>query len=351
MPKIQLTSHLNCTPGDPYIIAEIGVNHEGSMDTAKRLINLAKEGGAHGAKFQSYKAETLASRLSPAYWDTSKEKTPSQFELFKKYDSFEEKDYQKLAKHCQSVGIDFLSTPFDLKAVDYLEALVPFYKIASADITCTPLLRKIASKKKPVLLSTGCANLFEIEEALQTLKEHGSTEIVLLHCILNYPCEDKNANLGMIRGLQRAFLEYPVGYSDHTLPDESMFVLSMAIAMGACVIEKHFTHDKSLPGNDHYHAMDVKDLKNLVENIKRFKELYGREKKEAIPTENPARKQARRSIVLGTSLKQGATIREQDITFKRPAHGISPLFWDQVIGKRMLCDLEEDHLLQWRHLE
>ncbi len=349
MPKIQLGSHIIFSGSsiDPYIIAEIGVNHEGSMDLAKRLVDLAKEGGAHGAKFQSYKAERLTVKFSPAYWDTSKEKTLSQYDLFKKYDSFDAEHYQELALHCKKIGIDFLSTPFDLEAIDYLESLVPFYKIASADLTCTPLLRRIASKKKPVLLSTGCATLVEIEQAIQTLKTASCKEIILLHCILNYPCEDKNANLEMIYSLKRTFPEYPIGYSDHTLPDQSMFVLTQAATMGACVIEKHFTHDKSLLGNDHYHAMDIDDLKTLVKNVKRLQLLKGADHKKPIVTEMNSREQARRSIVLANSCKQGSTIRESDITFKRPGHGISPLFWDEVIGKKILIDLEEDHILQW----
>ncbi len=353
MTKIQLGSHVISSGSsiNPYVIAEIGVNHEGSMDLAKRLIDLAKEGGAHGAKFQSYKADKLAAKFSPAYWDTSKEKTPSQYDLFKKYDSFDAKHYKELAFHCKKVGIDFLSTPFDLEAVDYLEPLVPFYKIASADLTCTPLLRHIASKRKPVLLSTGCATLAEIERAIQIMKAASCKEIVLLHCILNYPCEDKNANLGMIHSLKRVFPEYLIGYSDHTLPDRSMFVLTQAVSMGVCVLEKHFTYNKLLSGNDHYHAMDVKDLKTLVENIKRLQLLRGMYHKQPTTTEAVSRSQARRSIVLINSLKQGSIIQEKDITFKRPGHGISPLFWDEVIGKKMLIDLEEDHILQWSELE
>ena len=165
----------------PYVIAEIGVNHEGKLSQALELIDLAKEGGADAAKFQTYKAEKLASKYSPAYWDTKKEPTLSQFELFKKYDSFNEKDYKKLANHCEDINIDFISTPFDSEAVDYLEPIIPFYKIASADITNKPMLKQIAAKNKPIVLSTGASNLSEIKEAVSIIESNGCKNYALLH--------------------------------------------------------------------------------------------------------------------------------------------------------------------------
>ena len=176
----------------PYIIAEIGVNHEGKLSQALELIDLAKEGGADAAKFQTYKAEKLASKYSPAYWDTKKEPTLSQFELFKKYDSFNEKDYKKLANHCEDINIDFISTPFDSEAVDYLEPIIPFYKIASADITNKPMLKQIAAKNKPIVLSTGLSELYEIDKAVKTIEKAGNNKIVILHCVANYPPADND---------------------------------------------------------------------------------------------------------------------------------------------------------------
>ena len=200
----------------PYIIAEIGVNHEGSLKKAEELILLAKEGGADAVKFQTYKAETLASKNSPAYWDTTKEKTKSQFQLFKKYDSFEKEDYVHLYNYSRNNGIDFLSTPFDLDSIDFLDSLIPFYKIASADINNLPFLRKIASKSKPVLLSTGASNTSEIDYAIDILKSNGCDKIGILHCILNYPTADKNASLRMIENLKNNYNNFLIGYSDHT---------------------------------------------------------------------------------------------------------------------------------------
>ena len=338
-------------PGSrPYVIAEIGVNHEGNLDLAKKLIDLAKEGGADAAKFQSYKAGRIASKHSPAYWDTSKEPTPSQFQLFTKYDMFGPEEYQALAEHCRQVEIDFLSTPFDSGAVEFLDPLVPFHKIASADLTNVPLLRQVAGKGKPVLLSTGASTLGEIDMAVETLRKAGCKDLVLLQCILNYPCPNANAHLNMIDGLHRAYPELVLGYSDHTLPDERMLVLSAAWLKGALVLEKHFTHDKSLPGNDHYHAMDVTDLKKFIENVVFLEELMGSDHKAPLAAEAPAREHARRSIVIDRALPAGHVIAESDITYKRPAHGVSPIHWDEVIGRKTAQALEEDHVLQWKDL-
>jgi len=334
----------------PYIIAEIGVNHEGSIEQAKRLIDLAKEGGADAAKFQSYKAESLASRYSPAYWDTTKEPTASQYELFKKYDRFSEKEYIALAEYCRGKAIDFISTPFDDQSADFLCPLVPFYKIASADITNIPFLRRIARKGKPILLSTGASTLGEIDMALEELRQSGCNEVVLLHCILNYPTEYDQANLGMITGLRRAYPELIIGYSDHTRPDEAMLVLTTAFLKGAQIIEKHFTYNKTLLGNDHYHAMDVRDLKKFRENVSFIRRLTGATYKAPLTEETPARRNARRSIVLSQPVSAGTMLREDMLTCKRPACGISPKHWDDVVGRMPVKNLTEDHILQWQDL-
>lgn len=335
----------------PYVIAEIGVNHEGSLEQAKRLIELAKQGGADAAKFQTYKAETLASKHSPFYWDITKEPTRSQFELFKKYDRFGPGEYLALAEHCRAVGIDFLSTAFDDAAVEFLDPLMPLHKVASADLTNLPFLRKIAAKGKPVLLSTGASTLAEIDLAVETLRKGGCTDLVLLHCVLNYPTPNEQAHLRMLKGLQRAYPELLLGYSDHTLPDPHMLSLISAHLLGAVVIEKHFTHDKTLPGNDHYHAMDVDDLRRFVELAEQVHVRLGPlEHKQPTPTEAPARRNARRSIVLTRDVPAGTLLSEADLTYKRPGTGVSPLHWDEVLGRPVLRPLEADHVLQWSDL-
>jgi len=338
--------------GKPYIIAEVGVNHEGSMNRAIDLIDLAKEGGANAVKFQSYKAETLASRNSPAYWDTAKEPTTSQFKLFKKYDNFGVDEYRELYQYCIENEIDFLSTPFDDESIEYLYPLMPFYKIASADITNLPFLRKVADKKKPIILSTGASNTDEIELAVKTINDCGNSEISLLHCILNYPTPDHYANLNMISALKDLYPNMVIGYSDHTIPDQHMTSIISAFLLGALIIEKHFTYDKSLVGNDHYHAMDVHDLKNLVGIIDKIMLLKGdNSKKMSIPEEDDSRLYARRSIVLAQDILKGDIISEDQITYKRPGTGISPIFWDQIIGKKVLNDIQADDLLQWEDIE
>ncbi|MFT5716059.1 MAG: sialic acid synthase SpsE [Oleiphilaceae bacterium] len=342
---------LNCH-SYPYIIAEIGVNHEGSLETAKLLIREAKEGGAHAAKFQTYKAGKIASKHSPAYWDISKESTDSQYKLFQKYDGFGEKEYKELAMYCNEIGIDFLSTPFDADAVEFLDPLMPIFKIASADITNIPLIRHIASKNKPVILSTGASTLAEIDIAVNELQSNGCDDLTLLHCVLNYPTPNDKAYLDMLEGIKRAYPTFKVGYSDHTLPDERMLILTSAWLKGSVVIEKHFTNDKSLPGNDHYHAMDKTDLAIFNQNLHLLKDVLGpTQHKAPLDTEAPAREHARRSIVSARDIAVGETITESLITYKRPAHGISPLYWDDVIGKTAAVAIEEDTPLQWSFLK
>lgn len=327
----------------PYMIAEVGVNHEGSMDTAKRLVREAKEGGAHAVKFQSYKAETLASKHSPAYWDTTQEPTESQFELFKKHDSFWKDEMQELKNYCDEVGIEFLSTPFDIESADFLNDMMDVYKISSSDITNKPFIQYMCGFGKPIILSTGASSLDEVKDAVNWINEF-KVPLALLHCVLNYPTPDENANLGMILGLKEAFPENIIGYSDHTLPKD-MKVCEMATMLGSIIIEKHFTHDKTLPGNDHYHAMDKEDLKVFNSNIEDTFKILGNFKVEALSDEDKAREHARRSLVAKRSIPKGKIIEKDDLTFKRPAHGISPKFIDDVVGKVAKVDIEEDDII------
>ncbi len=327
----------------PYIIAEVGVNHEGSMKTAKRLVDEAKDGGAHAVKFQSYKAETLASKHSPAYWDTTREPTESQFELFKKHDSFWKNEMQELKDYCDIVGIEFMSTPFDVESANFLNDMMDVFKISSSDITNKPFIEYICSFGKPIILSTGASDLEEVQDAVNWIKPF-NVPLALLHCVLNYPTPDKNANLGMITGLKEAFPDNIIGYSDHTLPKE-MKVCEMATMLGAVIIEKHFTHDKSLPGNDHYHAMDKEDLKKFNANLETTFEILGSFKIEALADEEKSRLNARRSLVAAKDIPKGKIIEKSDLTFKRPAHGISPKYIDDVVGKSAKEDIKEDDII------
>ena len=329
---------------NPYIIAEAGVNHEGSMKLAKRLVIEAKEGGADAIKFQSYKAETLASKNSPAYWDTTKEPTQSQYELFKKHDSFWKEEMQELKNYCDEIDIEFLSTPFDVESANFLNEMMDVFKISSSDITNKPFIEYMCSFGKPILLSTGASNLEEVKEAVGWINAF-KLPLSLMHCVLNYPTPDENANLGMIAGLKKEFPDNIIGYSDHTLPKE-MKVCEMATMLGAVIIEKHFTHDKSLPGNDHYHAMDKEDLNKFKSNLENTFKILGSFKIEALENEEKSRLNARRSLVAAKDILKGKIIEKSDLTFKRPAHGISPKYIDDVVGKAAKVDIKEDDIIR-----
>ena len=332
----------------PVVIAEAGVNHEGDMDLAKRLIEEAKRGGAHAIKFQTYKAHTIASKHSPAYWDLTKEPTTSQFELFQKYDSFWKNEFEALKIHCDQVDIEFMSTPFDSESAAFLNDLMNVYKISSSDITNRPFIEQIAGYGKPILLSTGASSLDEIREAVGWIQEN-EVPYLLMHCVLSYPTTDKNANLGMIRDLKQKFPDVPIGYSDHTLPGD-MQNLETATLLGACVLEKHFSHDKTLPGNDHYHAMDYRDLNIFFDRMRRLNTVIGAQYKIPVEAEMPARSHARRSIVANRAIPKGKPIEASDLTYKRPAHGISPRHWHEIIGRRAAQEIAEDSPLQWADL-
>ena len=333
----------------PFIIAEAGVNHEGSMQIAKRLIEEACEGGADAIKFQTYKANTIASKNSPAYWDTTKEPISSQYELFCKHDKFWKKEMEELKSHCDKVGIEFLSTPFDIESAKFLNDLMDVFKISSSDITNKPFIEFICNFKKPIILSTGASFLYEIQESVGWIERAGNT-LALLHCVLNYPTPDENANLGMILGLKRAFPDKIIGYSDHTLPKD-MQICKNAILLGATIIEKHFTHDKTMTGNDHYHAMDKNDLTKFKKDIEETFKILGKFEVSALDDEKLARDNARRSLVASKDIKKGDIIKRDDLTFKRPAMGISPKFIDDIVGRRAFCNISEDDVLKWNMVE
>ena len=329
----------------PYIIAEAGVNHEGDMDLARRLIDEAKEGGADAIKFQTYKAETIASKDSPSYWDLSKEPTDSQYRLFKKYDKFWKSEFEVLKRYCDEVGIEFMSTPFDTESASFLNDLMDVYKISSSDLNNKPFIEFLCGFGKPIVLSTGAAYMHEVDEAVSWIQDKGNP-VALLHCILNYPTDDLNANLAMIQTLRRRYSELPIGYSDHTLPKD-MKTLEVATLLGANIIEKHFTHDKTLPGNDHYHAMDKEDLKRFHRRMNELFILLGDGRKRPQASEQLSRANARRSLVAACAIPSGVVITADHLTWKRPAHGINPRDIDRLVGRIAARDIAEDTVLQW----
>lgn len=343
----------------PFLIAEIGVNFYdiaemeeiSDIDAAKLMIDEAKKCGVDAVKFQSYKADTIASKNSPAYWDLSEEPTTSQFELFKKFDKFGAEEYRELAEYCSEIGIMFLSTPFDFDSVDYLDEFMDIYKISSSDLTNIPFIQYIASKNKPILLSTGASTLNEIKQAVKAIEDVSTVDIAIMHCVLSYPTDYSDANLLMIKDLVENFPEYEIGYSDHTKPDSNMVVLTTAYNYGAKILEKHFTLDKSLKGNDHYHAMDPNDVLVFRHNVNFLSKINGMKNKQPLICESSSRKQARRSIVAVRDIKKGEEITRDDLTFKRPGTGIYPSEIDNVIGKIAKTDISEDTLLDFDMLE
>jgi N-acetylneuraminate synthase len=341
------------------LIAEIGVNYYdiakklniSPMEAAKLMVKEAKDAGVHAVKFQTYKADTLAAKESPSYWDTSEESTTFQYELFKKYDSFSYNEYKELSEYCSDLGIEFLSTAFDIESADYLFDLMNVYKISSSDLNNLPFVEYQAKKGKPILLSIGASNEDEIERTIKVIREHNTEPIVLLHCVLEYPTPYEHANLNRIVTLKNKFPDIIIGYSDHTKPDEDADVIKTAYNLGALVVEKHFTLDKTLPGNDHYHAMDPQDARKIVNGIDFINTIRGSYEIKCLDTELTSRQNARRSLVANCDIKKGTMITKEMLTFKRPGTGISPSEIDNVIGKVANVDICEDTILQYSMLE
>lgn len=339
--------------GEFVLIAEIGVNYYdiaaqrgiSPMEAAKLMCKEAKDAGVHAVKFQTYKAGTLAAKESPSYWDTSEESTTSQYELFKKFDSFGESEYRELAEYCEQIGVEFCSTAFDFESADYLDSLMNVYKISSSDLTNLPFIEYQAKKGKPIIMSVGAGDLEEMRAAVETVRSVNDQPLVLCHCVLEYPTPYAHANLRRIASLCEEFPDVVLGYSDHCKPDEHADVIKMAYALGAHVIEKHFTLDKTLPGNDHYHAMDPEDARKIVGGIEFIETILGNPSLGFSETEEAARKNARRSIVAACDIPAGAVVSRDMLTFKRPGVGISPSCIDEVVGRVASVDILDDTIL------
>ena len=269
--------------------------------------------------------------------------------MFKKFDKFGLKEYKILKKHCDKVNIDFLSTPFDLEAVDYLDDLVPFFKVAWADLTNYPLIYRIFSKKKPIFISTCATKMHEIEDTIKFIrKKNSKIKVIILHCVLSYPTNYNNAHLEIINNLSKKFSNSTIGLSDHSMPDPSMIVLSSAYLLGARVIEKHFSDKKGNKGNDHFHSLDYKDLKKFLENAKIIQQI--KKNKKAGPLlngEKISRKNVRRSIVTYGRIKKGEILSEKNLIMKRPGTGISPTELKKIIGKIAKKNLQDDYVIKF----
>lgn len=338
-----------------YIIAEAGVNYYefaerfliSPLEAAKMMVKAAVENGADAIKFQTYKAEYLAMKDSPGAWDRNDIPVETQFELFQMYDRLEESDYKALSEYAESLGIDFISTPFDLESADYLEPYMEIYKISSSDISNIPLMTKIAKKNMPIILSTGASTVDEIDEAVALIKSYNNRQLTLLHCILEYPTPYENANLLKIHSLKERYPDVIVGYSDHTKPDAMMDVLKTAYLLGAEVIEKHFTLDKTIKKrNDHFHSMDCEDLKKVKDSLEFIKLISGSSILGCQEDEIITRNSVRRSAVSKYPIMKGTQLTEEMVIFKRPGTGIAPKDFIAMIGKKAVRDIDEDTLLK-----
>ena len=335
---------MNCK--NTLIIAEAGVNHNGSLELAKNLIDVAVDANADVVKFQTFQAEKVVSRYAPkaAYQKKATMADESQLEIIRKLE-LDEAAHAELYHYCLDKDIRFLSTPFDLDSIDLLNRIgLEIFKIPSGEITNLPYLRKIGSLEKQLILSTGMADLGEVEDALDILTAAGTVieNITILHCNTDYPTPFEDVNLKAISTIKNAFPGISVGYSDHTSGIE---VPMAAVAMGAVVIEKHFTLDKNLPGPDHLSSLDPHELEAMITGIRHIEKALGTGIKKPSPSEMKNKPVVRKSIVAARHIKKGEKFTGRNITVKRPGTGISPMRWDEIMGKRALRDYQQDELI------
>ena len=329
------------------IIAEAGVNHNGDIAKAKALIDKGAEAGVDYVKFQTFKAANLVTKQAEraAYQDRNTQDNDSQYEMLKKLE-LSQAVHQELIDYCTQKGVQFLSTGFDIESLEFLAKLgITIAKIPSGEITNLPYLRKVASLFSEVILSTGMATIAEIKGAVKVLTDNGvrKDKITILHCNTEYPTPMEDVNLKAMLYIQRE-VGVPVGYSDHTLGIE---VPIAAVALGATVIEKHFTLDKTLPGPDHRASLEPEELKAMVSAIRNIeKAIGGSGLKEVSVSEAKNKPIARKSIVANKNIKKGEWLTEENITVKRPGTGLSPMLWDEVIGTKAIRDFEEDDLIE-----
>lgn len=327
-----------------FIIAEAGVNHNGSIELAKKLIDKASEAGADAVKFQSFKAEKLVTKNAKKaeYQEETTGDEENQFEMIKKLELDYEK-HRELIKYCDEKNIIFLSSPFDLESIDLLSNLgLEIFKIPSGEITNLPYLRKVGSLNKKVILSTGMSTLGDIENALKILRSNGTNDITVLHCNTEYPTPIIDVNLNAMNTIRDAF-KVKVGYSDHTLGIE---VPIAAVALGAIVIEKHFTLDKAMEGPDHRASLEPDELKEMVRCIRNIEQALGDGVKKLTESESKNINIARKSIVASRDIIKGDVFTEENLAIKRPGDGISPMRWDEIIGRMSKRDFREDELIE-----
>lgn len=333
------------------IIAEAGVNHNGSIDLAKQLIDAARDAKADFVKFQTFRADRIVNKTADKakYQISNSNKSETQYELLKKLE-LTERNFRELKRYCDTQNVKFLSTAFDLESIDFLKTLsISVWKIPSGEITNLPYLERIGSFNEKVILSTGMSELSEIEDALNVLVSSGTDKnnISILHCNTEYPTPMEDVNLNAILSLKEKF-GMRTGYSDHTLGIE---IPVAAVAIGATIIEKHFTLDKRMNGPDHKASISPIELKEMVKSIRNVETAMGTREKTVSPSEYKNRIVARKSIHVKYDLPKGHVLTKEDLTIKRPGNGISPMEYYNTIGKRLLADMKGDKILKWEDLE
>ncbi|MEW6719254.1 MAG: N-acetylneuraminate synthase [Thermodesulfobacteriota bacterium] len=330
-----------------FVIAEAGVNHNGDMDLAMRLVDAAAEAGADAVKFQTFRAGKLVTKWAPkaAYQEENTGEGGTQFDMLRKLELPPER-FREIAERCAGRGILFLSTPFDEDSADLLESIgVPAYKVSSGDLTDIPFLRHLASKGLPILLSTGMGTLDEVREAMAALS--AAPGVALLHCVSSYPADPAHVNLRAMDTMRRAF-GVPVGYSDHT---EGLAVALAAVALGAAVLEKHFTLDRGLPGPDHKASLEPAELARLVRELRAVEQAMGHGRKEPAPSEIETARVARKSLVAACDIPEGTVIEAGHLASRRPGTGIPPGMRDGLIGRKTKVSVAAGAPIEWEMLE
>ncbi len=342
--------HLHVGPGQPaFIIAEAGVNHNGDVQLARDLVDAAWKAGASAVKFQTFKAEQLVTADAPkaSYALETTDNQESFLDMLRRLE-LDEAAHRELLERSGERELVFMSTPFDEESADFLNALpVPIFKIPSPEITNIPLLRHVARMGKPVILSTGMATLAEVETAVETLEREGTRDLIILHCVSNYPARPEDTNLRVLETLRAAF-GYPVGLSDHTAGVE---ISVAAVALGACVIEKHYTLDRNLPGPDHQASLEPDELKLLVHSIRNVEAAMGTGRKAPVAREANTAAVARKSLVTAQALPAGTVLTEAMIAIRRPGTGLPPAMREQLVGRTLRVDLPAGALLTLDHIQ
>jgi len=344
------TGSLSIGPNFPcFVIAEAGVNHNGDLELARRLVDVAAEAGADAVKFQTFRADRLVSPTAPkaAYQRQTTDAGESQLDMLRRLE-LSPAAHRELNDYCRQRGLIFLSTPFDEESADLLDELdVLAFKIGSGEVTNHPFLEYVARKGKPIILSTGMSYLSEVDEAVRVLRDAGCEQLILLHCVSSYPAAPADANLKAIQTLAAAF-GVPVGYSDHTPGIE---VALAAVALGACVIEKHFTLDRNLPGPDHRASLEPPELRALISGVRTVERALGDGIKRPVPAEADTRAVARRSLAARVDIPAGVIVEAGMLTALRPADGIPPGLIRRVIGRRTRRSLTAGQFIDWSDLE